>query len=81
MLVTSVFRLVCVTAVLFACCLWSTSCSLDANSELCFIGDSITHLWDLEYYFPGYHIHKHAVDGAKLKVLTIGTSLIVMACR
>lgn len=36
-------------------------------SELCFIGDSITFLWDLEYYFPGYHIHKHAKNDAKVQ--------------
>lgn len=39
----------------------------DSGSEICFIGDSITHLWDVEYYFPGYYIHKHAVSGAKIQ--------------
>ena len=39
----------------------------DAVSELCFIGDSITHQWDVESFFPGYIIHKHAVNGAKLR--------------
>ena len=34
------------------------------ESELCFIGDSITHRWDIEDYFPGYAILKHAVGGA-----------------
>ncbi len=36
------------------------------NSELCFVGDSITHLWDLDYYFPTFSTHKHAVSGAVL---------------
>lgn len=43
-------------------------CHLDNNpSELCFIGDSITHQWDTEYFFSGYAIKKHAVSGAKLR--------------
>lgn len=42
------------------------SCSLtESDSELCFIGDSITYFWDVEYYFPGYHTWKHAVIGAR----------------
>ena len=45
------------------------------DSELCFVGDSITHLWDLEYYFPTFSIHKHAVSGAVLAdVATWNTS-------
>ena len=36
------------------------------DSELCFVGDSITHLWDLDYYFPSFTTHKHAVSGAVL---------------
>lgn len=48
------------------CSLWGmSSCSLrESDSEICFVGDSITYLWDLEYHFPGYYIHKHAVSGA-----------------
>ena len=43
------------------------ACSFDeGESELCFIGDSITHQWDLNYFFPGYSIKKHAVVGAKV---------------
>lgn len=34
---------------------------------MCFVGDSITYLWDLEYYFPNYIVSKHAVSGAGLK--------------
>ncbi len=34
------------------------------ESELCFIGDSITYRWDIEDYFPEYAIRKHAVSGA-----------------
>ena len=37
------------------------------EDELCFVGDSITYLWDVEYYFPNYIVHKHAVSGAGLK--------------
>jgi len=52
----------------FAVVLCGTSCSLrESTSEICFIGDSITYLWDLEYFFPGYYIHKHAVSGAKVQ--------------
>ena len=47
-------------------CLIVYGCSLESESELCFIGDSITHQWDLDSYFPGYVTIKHAVDGAKL---------------
>lgn len=55
---------------LSACLAAFISCSFDNDeSELCFIGDSITYLWDLEYYFPGYILHKHAVSGAGLKQL------------
>lgn len=44
------------------------SCAFEkGEDELCFVGDSITYLWDLEYYFPNYIIHKHAVSGAGLK--------------
>lgn len=36
----------------------------DSDSEVCFIGDSITYLWDLEFFFPTQTIIKHAVSGA-----------------
>lgn len=39
----------------------------EGESELCFVGDSITHQWDLNYFFPGYSIKKHAVVGAKVQ--------------
>ena len=43
-------------------------CSFEkSEDELCFVGDSITYLWDVEYYFPNYIVHKHAVSGAGLK--------------
>ena len=43
-------------------------CSFEnAESEICFIGDSITNQWDIESFFPGYYIHKHAVDGARVQ--------------
>ncbi len=45
-----------------------TSCGNAAeSSEMCFIGDSITFLWDLEYYFPDKNIVKHGVCGAKIE--------------
>ena len=34
---------------------------------MCFVGDSITHIWDLEYFFPGFYIHKYAANGAKIQ--------------
>jgi hypothetical protein len=47
---------------------FETSCSInESNSEICFIGDSIIQFWDLEYFFPGYYIHKHAVGGARIQ--------------
>lgn len=47
------------------------SCSFvnEGKSEICFVGDSITHIWDLEYSFPGFYIHKHAENGAKIQNL------------
>jgi lysophospholipase L1-like esterase len=39
----------------------------EGESELCFVGDSITHQWDLNYFFPGYSIKKHAVAGARVE--------------
>lgn len=39
----------------------------DSPSEICFIGDSITRLWDLEKYFPEYKINKHAISGSMLE--------------
>lgn len=55
--------------VLLICsCLFSFvffSCGVqEETSEICFVGDSITRLWDLEFYFSGRDIHKHAVSGA-----------------
>lgn len=42
-------------------------CSFDNDGqELCFVGDSITYLWDTEYYFPNYVVSKYAVIGAGL---------------
>lgn len=45
--------------------LFLIGCSFESqNSEICFIGDSITFQWDIDYYFPGYSVKKHAVVGA-----------------
>lgn len=53
---------------LFALCLNFFGCGLqEETSEICFVGDSITRLWDLEYYFAGRNIYKHAVSGAILE--------------
>lgn len=44
------------------------SCTYDIDySELCFIGDSITDLWDVELYFPEAIITKIAVSGATIE--------------
>lgn len=52
-----------VSSILFLC-----SCGFeDSESELCFIGDSITFQWDIESFFPGYRLTKHAVNGAKIQ--------------
>ena len=45
---------------------WGCENTDSEDSELCFVGDSITHLWDLDSYFPTFSIHKHAVSGAVL---------------
>ena len=48
-----------------------SSCSFinKGDSEICFVGDSITHIWDLEYFFPDFVVHKHAENGAVLQDL------------
>ena len=43
-------------SLLFSACHFS-----EQDSEICFVGDSITYMWDLSYYFPEYAISKHAV--------------------
>ena len=37
------------------------------ETDLCFIGDSITELWDLDYYFPEFSIVKISKSGAKVQ--------------
>ena len=37
------------------------------ETDLCFIGDSITDLWDLDYYFSEFSIVKLSVSGAKVQ--------------
>lgn len=46
-----------------------SSCLLndEKNAEVCFVGDSITYLWDLNYFFPNEVIIKHAVSGSSIK--------------
>ena len=54
-----------ILSLLCAGLLWN--CFTDAHdNEVCFVGDSITYLWDLEYYFPEYVIHKHAISGSTI---------------
>lgn len=55
--------------VVLLCLFFACSCSVinERNSEVCFVGDSITHIWDLEYFFPGFYIHKYAANGAKIQ--------------
>ncbi len=43
-----------------------TSCTYDESPEMCFIGDSITHLWDTDFFFPEYTTSNHGVSGAKI---------------
>lgn len=52
-------------------CILVCSCSFvnEGNSEICFVGDSITHIWDLEFFFPGFRVHKYAENGAKVQDL------------
>jgi len=52
------------------CILILGSCGIDDNfTEVCFVGDSITFLWDVEYYFPSFVTHKHGVGGARIENL------------
>ncbi len=46
-----------------------TACDLTSGetTEVCFIGDSITDLWDVQYHFPDQFIHKYGVGGAKIE--------------
>ena len=41
----------------------------DDRTRVCFIGDSITYQWDLEYFFSQYVPMKHAKNGAKIQDL------------
>lgn len=58
-------RLLLITALLLI-----SSCSINqGDSEVCFIGDSIFSIWDMEASFPNFIIHKHAVIGARIQDL------------
>lgn len=39
----------------------------ESDTRVCFIGDSITYQWDLEYFFPQYTPLKHAKNGARIR--------------
>ncbi len=41
----------------------------EERSRVCFIGDSITYQWDLEYFFSNYIPLKHAKNGAVIRDL------------
>lgn len=46
------------------------ACDIDENrSRACFIGDSITYQWDLEFFFPHLVPLKHAENGATIQDL------------
>lgn len=46
------------------------SCSTDkGDPDVCFVGDSIFSLWDIDASFPDYTANKYAVIGAKLEDL------------
>ena len=56
-----------VAAILIAAGLFLGACSSDTRSRICFVGDSITHLWDVDYYFPEYFPANHGVNRAKIE--------------
>ena len=47
--------------------LCSCGTETDESTEMCFVGDSITDLWDVEHHFPGRFIHKFAIGGSKIE--------------
>lgn len=59
-----------ILSIFFASCNDSASSSSDEEIEstarLCFVGDSITHMWDIEKYFGTYSLTKRAKSGAKI---------------
>lgn len=53
---------------LLPCAFFLWSCNPDeGDTRVCFIGDSITYQWDLEYFFPQYIPLKHAKNGAEIR--------------
>jgi len=46
--------------------LWACSFS-EESTKACFIGDSITYQWDLDYFFPEFDNRKFAQNGADLE--------------
>ena len=47
--------------------LCSCDTETDEGTEMCFVGDSITDVWDVEHQFTGRYIHKFAVKGSKIE--------------
>lgn len=53
-------------AVATALCLFFAACSFEEPTNVCFIGDSITHMWDTDFFFPEHSTANHGVNGAKI---------------
>lgn len=56
-----------IAAALIAISAFFGSCSSDIGPRVCFVGDSITDLWDLDYFFPEYSPANHGTSGAKIE--------------
>ncbi|MCQ2049469.1 MAG: GDSL-type esterase/lipase family protein [Candidatus Saccharibacteria bacterium] len=64
------FRSVIRLALLITSLFLISSCSINrGESDVCFVGDSIFDIWDVEASFPNFIVHKHAVIGAKIQDL------------
>lgn len=54
-------------SLLYGFSLFFAACSSGNEPDLCFIGDSITHLWDTSFFFPEYSPANHGINGAKIE--------------
>ena len=60
-----------ISLILFIMSIYLGACSFhEEDSEICFIGDSITFAWDLDLFFPNTVNHKFAKNGAWVQTLT-----------
>jgi len=41
--------------------------SCDEDKEVIFIGDSLVHQWDVQYFFPGRKVKNYGVNGARVE--------------